>query len=55
MCIRDRVQEDEIKPKTMDVIEVDGELAITTCKRYNYKYAVITPDDFVMPPKNDSI
>ena len=49
------VQEDEIKPKTMDVIEVDGELAITTCKRYNYKYAVITPDDFVMPPKNDNI
>ena len=49
------VQEDEIKPKTMDVIEVDGELAIMTCKRYNYKYAVITPDDFVMPPKNDSI
>ena len=49
------VQEDEIKPKTMDVIEVDGELAIKTCKMYNYKYAVITPDDFVMPPKNDSI
>ena len=49
------VQEDEIKPKIMDVIEVDGELAIRTCKLYNYKYAVITPDDFVMPPKNDNI
>ncbi len=39
----------------MDVIEVDGELAIKTCKVYNYKYAVITPNDFVMPPKNDNI
>ena len=39
----------------MDVIEVDGELAIRTCKVYNYKYAVITPNDFVIPPKNDNI
>ena len=49
------VEEDELKPKSMDVIEIDGELAIRTCKMYNYKYAVITPDDFVMPPKNDNI
>jgi hypothetical protein len=49
------VDEDENKPKSMDVIEIDGELAIRTCKLYNYKYAVITPDDFVMPPKNDNI
>jgi len=39
----------------MDVIEVDAELAIRTCKMYNYKYAVITPNDFVIPPKNDNI
>ena len=39
----------------MDVVEVDDELAIKTCKTYNYKYAVITPDDIVIPPKNDSI
>ena len=39
----------------MDVVEVDAELAIRTCKVYNYKYAVITPNDFVMPPKNDNI
>ncbi len=35
----------------MDVIEVDDELAIKTCKMYNYKYAVVTPDDIVIPPK----
>ena len=28
----------------MNVIEIDDALAIMTCKRYNYKYAVITPN-----------
>ena len=37
----------------MDVIEVDPELAINTCRVYNYKYAVITPNDIVIPPKNN--
>jgi hypothetical protein len=41
--------------KEMDVVEVDDELAIKTCKMYNYKYAVITPDDIVIPPKNDNL
>lgn len=36
----------------MDVVEVNDELAIKTCKTYNYKYAIITPDDIVIPPKN---
>ena len=39
----------------LDVIEIDDALAIMTCKRYNYKYAVITPNDIVIPPKNDNI
>ena len=34
----------------MDVVEVDDELAIKTCKHYNYKYAVVTSDDIVVPP-----
>jgi hypothetical protein len=38
----------------MDVIEIDEELAIRTCKMYNYKYAVVTPNDIVIPPKNDN-
>jgi hypothetical protein len=41
--------------KEMEVIEVDDELAIKTCKMYNYRYAVVTPDDIVIPPKNASI
>lgn len=40
----------------MDIVEVDDELAIKTCKHYNYKYAVITPDDIVIPPRlNDNL
>jgi|TARA_R100000030_G_C3211148_1_gene113373 hypothetical protein len=39
---------------SMDIVEVDDELAIKTCKLHDYKYAVITPDDIVIPPKNDN-
>ena len=40
----------------MEIVEVDDELAIKTCKHYNYKYAVITPDDIVIPPRlNDNL
>ena len=39
----------------MVVIDVDGKLAIKTCRMYNYKYAVITPDDIVIPPKHDNL
>ena len=41
--------------KEMDVIEVDDDLAIKTCRMHNYKYAVITPNDIVNPPKNDNL
>jgi hypothetical protein len=44
-------QEDQV----MDVIEVDDELALKTCRMHAYKYAVITPDDIVIPPKNDKL
>lgn len=36
----------------MDIVEVDDALAIKTCKLYNYKYAVITPNDIIVPPKS---
>lgn len=45
--------EDQEK-KEMDVVEVDDYLAIKTCKMYNYRYAVVTPNDIVIPPKNDN-
>ena len=49
------LEDDEKYQKQMSVIEVDDELAIKTCRMYNYKYTVITPDDFVIPPHNDNL
>lgn len=43
--------EDPQYESEMEVVEVDDELAIKTCDRYNYKYAIVTPDDIVVPPK----
>ena len=49
------LEDDDQYKKEMAVIEVDDELAIKTCRMYNYKYTVITPNDFVIPPKNDNL
>jgi len=54
-AVRYALMLEDQEDQEMDVVEVDAELAIKTCKRYNYCYAVITPDDIVIPPKNDSI
>lgn len=42
------LEEDE--DDEMEIVEVDDNLAIKTCKMYNYKYSVITPNDIVIPP-----
>ena len=39
----------------MVVVQVEGDVAIKTCDVYNYRYVIITEDDFVIPPKNDFI
>ena len=49
------LKEDE-EDADMEIVEVDGPLAIRTCKMYNYRYTVITPNDIVIPPKlNDNL
>ena len=35
----------------MSVMEVPDQLAINTCNMYNYRYVIITEDDFVIPPR----
>jgi len=35
----------------MHVIEVEDEVMIKTCEMHDYKYAIITENDFVIPPK----
>jgi hypothetical protein len=54
-AVRYALMLEDQEDQQMDVVEVDDDLAIKTCKMYNYKYAVITPDDIVIPPKNVSI
>jgi len=55
-AVRYALQLEDQEDAEMDVVEVDGALAIRTCKMYNYKYAVITPNDIVIPPKlNDNL
>jgi len=34
----------------MHVIEVEDEVMIKTCQMHDYRYAVITQDDIVIPP-----
>ena len=41
--------EDSGSPK-MHVIEVEDEVMIKTCEVHDYNYAVITPNDIVVPP-----
>ena len=41
--------EDEGSPE-MHVIEVEDEVMIKTCQMHDYNYAVITPNDIVIPP-----
>ena len=35
----------------MAIVTVEEELAIQTCEVYNYRYVIITKDDFVIPPR----
>ena len=37
----------------MVVVEIEDKLAIQTCMVYNYRYVIITEDDFVIPPRED--
>ena len=47
---------DDEENASLNVIEIEDALAIRTCKMYNYKYAVITPNDIVVPPpKKDNV
>ena len=34
----------------MTVVEIEERVAISACYEYNYRYVIIKPDDFVVPP-----
>ena len=42
--------EDEGSPE-MHVIEIEDEIMIKTCELHDYKYAIITENDLVIPPE----
>ena len=44
--------EEEDYPE-MHVIEVEDEIMIKTCQTHDYRYAVITQDDIVIPPATE--
>ena len=39
----------------MSIVAVEKDLEIHTCEVYNYRYVVITKDDFVIPPREHDI
>ena len=43
--------------RSLTVMEIEEGLAFRTCKLYNYRYAVIKPEDIVIPPNklNDNL
>ena len=53
-AIRYAMMLEDQEDQSMDVVEVDDELAIKTCKIHSYKYTVISSDVIVIPHKNDN-
>ena len=44
------LEDDQDYPE-MHVIEVEDEVMIRTCEIHDYRYAIITPNDIVVPPE----
>jgi hypothetical protein len=36
----------------MQVLEIEEEIIVNACEQMNQKYAIISIDDFIVPPKN---
>jgi len=39
---------------SVESTEIETEQVVAACERFGYNYVIITPDDFVIPPKFDS-
>ena len=44
------VEEEDSPP--LQIIEIDREIIVTACEERFHKYAIITKDDFLIPPKD---
>ena len=52
-AIRYAMQLEDQESPEMHVIEVEDEIMIKTCQTHDYRYAVITQDDIVIPPATE--
>jgi len=39
----------------MEVVEIEDELLMKACEIHDYRYAIITPDDIVIPPEDHDL
>lgn len=45
----------ELDYPDMELTEVNPEVAVMACDHLDYSYAIITPDDIVIPPDYDQV
>lgn len=43
------LEADDYPPMT--VVEIEKDIAIKACQHYNYRYVVVKPDEFLIPPR----
>jgi hypothetical protein len=48
---QEMLEDEELTPK-LQVIEIEEELIVNACEERYHKYAIITKDDFLIPPKD---
>ena len=39
----------------MNIMEIDDAVAIKACEMHDFMYNIVTPEDIIVPPKNDPI
>lgn len=37
----------------LEIVEIDSDLMIQKCNLHGYNYAIITPNDIIVPPRED--
>jgi hypothetical protein len=52
-AIRFAIMLEEDEYPEMNVIELDDDLVVNMCEMEGYRYTIITPNDIVIPPKDN--
>ena len=53
-AFRYALQLEELDYPKMSVLEIEDEVMIKTCEIHGHRYAIITSNDIVMPPDQDT-